>query len=192
MQVSNICQSHQNIWGLSLSLDIPTSSPSEWGGRPPSLWPLLLGPGVCWLGSLSHREAVSALLLLMGEMCMSWSQAEVFAEVTGASCMGTFGACSLLRVSEMEHIASWKSQQTHSISQGCGIHSWVINAHLELQDSCGSPQGPDKDFSLANMQTFPLVYPHCKIRHRPQDSASVCLGPDSLLHLAQGFENTTW
>lgn len=55
-------------------------------------------------------------------------------------------------------------------------------SHLELQDSHGSPRGPDKDSTLASMQAFPLVYPHCKIMHRPQDSTSVHLSPDGLIH----------
>lgn len=43
-------------------------------------------------------------------------------------------------------------------------------SHLELQDSHGSPRGPDKGSTLANMQAFSLVYTHYKIMHRPQNS----------------------
>lgn len=148
---------------------------------------------MCWLRSLIHREAVSALLL-MGEMCMSWPQAEVFEShrcqlygniwcMYSALWVGDGKQCQLEEPTGTFHQPRlWHSFVGHKCSKP---------SHLELQDSCGSPRDPDMDFTLASMQAFPLVYSHCKIMHRPEDSASVCLSPGSLFHLAQSFENTT-
>lgn len=126
---------------------------------------------MCWLRS--HREAVLALLL-RGEMCTSRPQAEAFAShrcqwygniwcAESALCVGDGARCQLGGPTGTFHqLGLWHSFVGHKSPKP---------SHLELQDSHGSPRGPDKGSTLANMQAFPLVYPHYKIMHRPQDLA---------------------
>lgn len=116
---------------LVSSLCIPASwsSPLELGGRPSSLCgPYCWGQVICWLLSLSHREAVSALLL-MGEMCISWPQAEVFAShryqlyrniwcMQSALCGGDGAHCQLEEPTDTFHQPRlWLSFRGHKCSQ---------------------------------------------------------------------------
>lgn len=93
-------------------------------------------------------------------------------------------ACIVLCILEMDHFASWKSQQAHSFSQGCGCsfmgHKCCKPSSLqeELQDPHCSLGDPDKGFATwPRCRSFSWQYHVLNIMRRPRDSISVGFNP---------------
>lgn len=149
----------------------------------------LCGPS-CWgqAPSLSHREAVSALIL-MGKLCTSWPQAEMFAshrcQLRGGGgslvhvvCSVWWGPNTLPAGRANSHLPPAKTvafiQESCMLPTSC-LGKKQTNKQPPLQNPTrfrGSPRNRDKDFTLASIHAFPRVYPCCKITHRAQDSVN--------------------